>query len=353
MPVEITTWAELHAVRDGLSGEYELMNNLGPSDTGYDTYASSSANSGAGWEPIASFTGSLDGDGYAIIGLFIDRSGAVGLFTGLTGTVTHLSILDADVSGTSYAAVMASGLDSGANISECWVSGAALSTGSYVGGICGYFGNGATISECRSDTNVSGVNFVGSLTGDIEGGQVYDSYATGNATASGEYCGAFTGVITFSDSARCERCYATGDVAGGSSRSGGFVGGHVRQTATCKDNFSTGDVSGSGNIGGFTGLVANNAACVNCYWLDTAGNPSAGIGATLDGGSSAGVTAVEDVADLYDYENEPYSTWDFDTVWSDSNEGVGLPRLQWEPSDAPSSNPRRRTAFFALVGQQF
>jgi len=83
VPVEITTWAELAAINDALSGDYILVNDLSSATTGYDTYASSSANGGAGWTPLGEpiigtfpgspFTGTFDGDGFSINDLYIKQ----------------------------------------------------------------------------------------------------------------------------------------------------------------------------------------------------------------------------------------------------------------------------------------
>ena len=74
---EIRDWYDLDAVRDDLGGSYLLMNDLNATTAGYMELASAAANGGMGWEPIGTaeegFTGSFDGQGHEIRGLFIDR----------------------------------------------------------------------------------------------------------------------------------------------------------------------------------------------------------------------------------------------------------------------------------------
>ncbi|TVQ06314.1 MAG: T9SS C-terminal target domain-containing protein [Balneolaceae bacterium] len=98
---EISTWEDLHNIRNTLHGNYILKNNLGPEDDGYNTYAAATANSDFGWEPIGSpddpFTGSLDGDGFTITGLRINRGSEkyVGFFSAINGaTIENITFTD-------------------------------------------------------------------------------------------------------------------------------------------------------------------------------------------------------------------------------------------------------------------
>ena len=69
----ITTPEQLDAMRNNLSANYKLGANIDLEeylDYGGAGYAKWGE---AGWEPVATFTGSLDGAGYKITGLWIDR----------------------------------------------------------------------------------------------------------------------------------------------------------------------------------------------------------------------------------------------------------------------------------------
>jgi len=81
-PYIITTAAELDAVRNDLTANYKLGNNidltayLSPAGAGYAQWGDD------GWAPLGSyyfpgtpFSGSFDGDGYAITGLWINYGG--------------------------------------------------------------------------------------------------------------------------------------------------------------------------------------------------------------------------------------------------------------------------------------
>lgn len=79
-PIEISNWNQLNNIKTNLSADYVLVNDLDENTEGFATYQS-----GAGFEPIGDsttpFTGSLDGQGFKISGLFINRvDGFSGLF---------------------------------------------------------------------------------------------------------------------------------------------------------------------------------------------------------------------------------------------------------------------------------
>ena len=101
--VVITNVTELQAMASDLAGTYVLGNAI-------DASATSGWNAGAGFDPVGTgtgvlrFTGSLDGAGYAITDLYINRptTDYVGLFGSTNGaTITNMSISGA-VTGRDY-----------------------------------------------------------------------------------------------------------------------------------------------------------------------------------------------------------------------------------------------------------
>ncbi len=141
----------------------------------------------AGYNTKHAFTGSFDGDGFTISGLYVDNAslslnGTVGygLFgvLGQGATIKNVQVIGANiVAGSGYAGIIA-GRASGTSvkIEACYVTGT-ISTGDgsrynylYRGGIIGY-GSGASISRCY--TNVTFVNSSSSnyiYTGSVSGG---------------------------------------------------------------------------------------------------------------------------------------------------------------------------------------
>jgi hypothetical protein len=114
--LEIRTWYDLDDVRDNLEGHHTLMNDLDSTIAGYEELASPTANGGKGWEPIGTgyyspFTGSLDGQGYEIHDLFINRPDEgpdVGLFGCVheAGVIKDIGVVNFTVGGDVYVGVL-------------------------------------------------------------------------------------------------------------------------------------------------------------------------------------------------------------------------------------------------------
>ena len=158
MPTEISDWNDLDNVRNDLTGDYVLVNDLDSETDGY-------AGVGDDFNPIGpelfddNFHGTFDGQGNEIADLDVSvNQQGVGLFTGVGrgGDGTEL-IENLSVSG--------SVTDTGAN--------------GFAGGVAGRVDNG-TIENCVSHVDVtSDGDFVGGLVGD-NSDTVTESYATGS-----------------------------------------------------------------------------------------------------------------------------------------------------------------------------
>ncbi|MFN7306183.1 MAG: GLUG motif-containing protein, partial [Acetobacteraceae bacterium] len=149
-----------------LGNSYQLANDIAAAGT-------SGWHGGAGFVPVgtnaARFTGSLDGAGYVITGLTINRPTTD--FVGLIG----------------YAG-------SGSSISNLGLVGGSVSGSARVGGLVG--ANAGTITQAYVTGAVTGVSFsVGGLVGgNAAGGSIEQSYATGAVVGSGLYVGGLVGV---------------------------------------------------------------------------------------------------------------------------------------------------------------
>ncbi|UCD21375.1 MAG: hypothetical protein JSW22_04775 [Chloroflexota bacterium] len=158
--LEIRTWYGLDAIRDNLSGDYTLMNDVDSTTPGYMELASPTANEGKGWQSIGThndpFTGTFDGQEYEIRDLCSDRpdEGYVGLFGHVDdrGIIGNLGVVNANVT-----------------------------RGAIVGSLAGF--NGGTVSNSYSTGNIVGFMCVGGLVG-INSGTVSNSYSTGSLTAN-------------------------------------------------------------------------------------------------------------------------------------------------------------------------
>ena len=175
------------------------------------------------WTPIGSisrpYSGTFNGAGHTISGLYINDSTYQGLF----GYV-----------------------DTGGTVQDLSVSGSV--SGSYnVGGVVGY--NRGSVEDCDFTGSVSGNNYVGGVVGWNASGTVKNCYNTGAVNSSGIYVGGVAGY----NSGTVENCYNTGTVSDGIT-SGGVVGQNSGSVTRCyflKDTAG----SGIGNEGSAAGAA--------------------------------------------------------------------------------------------------
>ena len=248
-PYMITTVGQLQEMENNLTAHYALGNDIDASGT-------VNWNGGAGFEPVGTkasmFTGSLDGRGYRITDLYIDRSGTdnVGLFgyVGSGGVVKNVGLENENVRGSWFTGGLV-GVNWGI-VSNSYSIGP-VNGNDGVGGLVG--GNAGTVSNSYSIGPVVGDNYVGGLVGQNDG-TVSNCYSTG-PVSGGNGAGGLVGY----NEGTVSNCYSTGPVSGGNG-AGGLVG---YNDYTVSNSYSTGSVSGDNWAGG---LVGGNAGAVsNCY----------------------------------------------------------------------------------------
>jgi hypothetical protein len=223
--LEIRDWYDLDAIRDNLSGNHILMNDLDSTTAGYTELASPTANGGKGWQPIGAeanpFTGSFDGQGNEIRDLFINREdeAQVGLFGVFNegGVLENVGMVNVDVTG-----------------SFC------------VGGLVGLVGNG-TVRDSYSTGSLTGEDMVGGLVGANQLGTVRNSYSTGSLTGE-DMVG---GLVGGNQLGTVSNSYSSGNVTG-EDMVGGLVG--VNQLGTVSNSYSSGNVTGIEDVGGLVGV---------------------------------------------------------------------------------------------------
>ncbi|MBC8435228.1 hypothetical protein H8D91_01875, partial [archaeon] len=296
----IYNWTDLNNVRNNLAGSYTLENDLTTGMADYDTYASSSANGGAGWVPIGSsaskFTGSFNGQNHTIDGLFISRSGTdyVGLFGyAYLGSISNVGLTNVNITATNFVGSFAGA--SSDNIDRVYSTGKIVGADK-VGGITGYNVMPGIINNTYSNANVTGSTNVGGISGTHSGygsPKIYNSY--------------FTGIVT------------------GSTIVGGITGS-MGYGPILDSSFVTGSVSGTSSVGSVVGTFIYSTL-TNSYWYNHAGNPSSCVG-TLTG--SVTCTAKTDITWFYNVSNGPMSSWDFTSDWSNYFDGVTFPVFQWQ-----------------------
>ena len=248
------------------------------------------------WTPIGTaykkaYTGTFDGDGHTISGLYYSGSGNyVGLFgfVGSNGRVQNVKVADSYISNSGETGRTGGvcGYNRG-TIMNCSFSGIVTCNNSYtyVGGVCGL--NAGTTENCYNAGSVTSVEFstfLGGVCGyNFNGSTIRNCYNTGAVngenTGYGEfYAGGVCGNnASFRHQSTITNCYNTGSVTvnvtgsgNGNTYAGGVCGSANRTTIT--NCYNTVSVTGSNNgssslcVGGVCGS-ASSATITNCYWL--------------------------------------------------------------------------------------
>ncbi len=255
--VPIEDWYDLDSLRDFLATDayFYLGAHLDEGSDGYDELVDSEN----GWDPIGDdstpFMGTLDGDGYSIQDLYINRSNEehVGVFgyVGDSGMIKNLGLIHNDVSGDGDVGALV-GSNYG-TVSNSYATGEVSGEGWRVGGLIGM--NEGTVSNSYATGNVSASGGrVGGLIGMNEyGGTVENSYATGSVIETSEESDdhwAIGGLVGMNEGA-VNNCHATGDVTG-DIRAGGLVGINYEGGEMLR-SYATGDVVGQSRVGGLAG----------------------------------------------------------------------------------------------------
>ena len=275
------------------AGDYVLANDI-------DASITSTWNAGAGFVPVGDnsvrFSGTFDGAGYTITGLYINRpsTNEVGLFGSMFGaTIQNVRLVDVDITGDRCSAGLVGIAGGGSIFTKCSSTGT-VTGASESGGLGGQMEN-CYVTECWSAANVSGGWFLGGLGGVVEGTALTNCYSSG-AVSGSLYVGGLAGFVEALAPVSITNCY------------------------------SVGAVSGSSDVGGLVGRIFEDmfgVTLTSTYWdIVTSGQAtSAGQGP----GESEGKTTAEMK------QQATFVGWDFTTVW-DIRETQTYPFLQAFPA---------------------
>jgi hypothetical protein len=290
-------------------------------------------NDGKGFSPIGksdtAFTGSFDGDGFTISGLFINRSSSMynGLFGNSSGSVfKNLNLSKFNIDGSNFTGCLVGkyrGTDainteiSNINIINCTIQG-----GPWLGGLAGGI-SFASVDNCHvSVTILGGSGMMGGFTGDSNSDELSEikncsvtvefkglSHVLGGFIGTNysiiKDCDVFIkadGVINIyggiggfagQNMGTIENCYASGEISVGgienewlggftgynngtlnycncsvslNAENGYYVGGLAGQNQKIiKNCFSSGAVRGNSYVGSLVGLNSANSVITNCY----------------------------------------------------------------------------------------
>lgn len=259
----IEDWHDLHAVRDDLSGEYILANDLDSETPGYEEHVT---DPDGGWSPIGAdgdaFTGHFDGNHHDIADLEIDRpeEERIGLFARNRGKITRVSLVDCDVTGKNLVGALTGQNSVNSTITDSAVDAAvtALDSNGGLGGVGGVAGrNRGEIEWVSAEIEVTGTENTGGIVGNSRSrGTVYASVAEGEVTGDtnvGGLVGNSAGDVTES--------LAEVAVTGSGSNIGGLVGNFGSRTdngTTLQQSYATGTVTADEESSSVGGLVGQN-----------------------------------------------------------------------------------------------
>lgn len=353
-PYQIADIDHLQAMNANQNAHFELIADIDASDT-------ENWNSGAGFAPIAGgfnrFMGSLNGNGFEIDGLYINRpeQNNVGLFGTLReAEISNLGLTNVNITGDRYVGGLTGDID-GNSITNVFVTGT-VTGDSDVGGLIGSSFTEAILRDSYSTATASGRSDVGGLIGRSYL-TIINCYATGNVTSTSLYAGGLAG----SNRGSIAMSYATGNV-NGNNNSGGLVGynrgdiinsyskGNVHSTfsaggfvgsndSTIVNSYSTGAVTSNFDPAGFISYAYSNSKVISSFWNKEA----SGVNAAVDNGSSLGITGVT-TAQMY--QRSTYINWDFATLWS-IEEGTDYPFHQESSFNALTINGNEGWRLFA------
>lgn len=182
-PYQISTREQLEEVKNNLSSDFILMNDIDLS--------------GGNWTTIIGsldtpFSGTFNGNGKVIENITIETTNWwSGFFGYASGVIKNLFLKDISVSGTSILGGLVGQID-GATIMNCAVSGSITGTGNIIGGIVGcIYNNGGTVLNCWTDVDVRGSLTIGSIIAQCNNNAtVSNCISMGSVKADGRGAGA-------------------------------------------------------------------------------------------------------------------------------------------------------------------
>ena len=221
------------------------------------------------WTPIGTdktkaYTGSFDGNGHTISGLYINSTAVnTGLFgyVGAAGEIKNVTISDSVITSTqNYTGAVVG--DSKGNITNCHTTATTRVTGAnYVGGIVGELDSNMSLAQCSNAGEVQGTGtsgYAGGIAGRVQSNAsnaLTDSYNTGRITGVANV-GGIAGHLY--NGGGIQNVYNTGSVSASKGVAGGIVGAF--RYGTLKNAYNAGLVEASAKGGVAGRLDWNNGA---------------------------------------------------------------------------------------------
>jgi len=296
----VTNPHQLQLMAMDLTASYTLGANIDAAQTatGAGMWGS------AGFVPLGSFSGSLDGQGYTVSNLFINRpaTASVGLFNWLNigSSVSNLNLVGGSVTGWYRVGGLAGYSDgsiSNSSVTGMTVAEAGAST---LGGLVGQNGfYGSIVNSYVDSGSVTGSGqWIGGLAG-LNDGSIDGSHVANSTVNGGAFGSKVGGLVGWNSSnASITNSYASNGSVSGQTSVGGLVGWNSGSIGNSYSNGGT--VTGSNLVGGLVGYNSNTIDGSHAAGVAVSGNSNIGgfAGAAYgsisnsyaDGGSVTGFT---------------------------------------------------------------
>ena len=317
----------MYNIRNNLAGDYTLTTNI--SLTSYDD-----------WEPIGSleapFTGKINGGGYKIVGLKIDRSAEeyVGLFgVVIGGEITNLFLENVDINGDLSVGGIAGSVENG-TITNCYISGFIRARFS-AGGIAGSIYN-STIANCDSEGIIyadsfsggtaDGYSFSGGIAGAVWNTIIRDCFSVEQKIGSDFFSGGIVGFM--GDRSTITNCYSSSDISSSAygeseSYSGGIAGYVLDGSIT--------------NCGALNNEIYNNYYAARIAVFPTFSTGLSYNNFALDVMVASGYAKFENSNKMQHGSSKMYGELMAQSTYADAVNGDGLGGLGWKFGDSDNA----------------
>ena len=224
------------------------------------------------WAPIGNednaFSGSFDGNGYVISGIYTKSAdmyqGLFGYMDG--GEISNVGIIDSNIQGFSCVGAICAYIYREGSVLNCFNKSTVYGENMQIGGIVGfaynYRGENITIRNCYNTGSITcstddSRGRVGGIIGDLHGSDSYliNCFNTGYVSGSSNVGGVAGYVMQDGGTAVVTNCYNIGQVTGSSNYKGAVVGRNYHDNGTveycywggsCTLNYGLGTSSTSG-----------------------------------------------------------------------------------------------------------
>jgi len=311
---DITNCRELQLIDKNLNEDYQLIRDINCSE-------SKNWFNGTGFIPIGDkepFKGSLNGNGYSIKNLFINKSSmdGVGLISGGNAfKIKNLNIIDAYIKGRRFVGGFVGLALNSSEINNCSFIGK-IDSVSNTGGLIG-IGGDIKINRCSVElesikdktSNIGG--FIGWVLENINIENSISKVKSKDSINTGGFIGHSQDNTTIN--ILIKNSYSIVDLQE-VSYSGGIIG---RGKGRLENVFSISNISKSTESGNLIGKAYDSTEIINSYYFDFNSNNC--IGENSDN-ENIDCNNILDRTYFYEKTNEPLSKWNFENIWNASSD---------------------------------